>query len=100
MLKSILQGKLLLLIGCTILFAFPVISLGEGAGHDWYCPDQKAHKQYDKHRKQHHDYAAKTIATMVQKIFNDPSLSMEQKNAKAEKVITDELEKVKLGLGD
>lgn len=100
MCKRARQIKLLILIGCTMIIAFPALSMGEQKGHDWYCPDPEAHKHYQDHRKQHHDYAAKTIAAMVRDIFNDPSLSMDQKNVKAEKIIADELQKVKLGLGD
>ncbi len=98
--KPARKVKLLTLIGCTLLIALPSISIGQGTGHDWYCPDHDAHKQYQQHRKSHHDYAAKAIAAMVREIFNDPTLSMDQKNAKAEKLIIKELEKVKLGLGD
>ena len=78
-----------------ILFAAVVIALASSAvlkaadhlGHDWYCPDPEAHAQYEKHRKMHMETDAEIIVDMLDKVYNDPELTAEQKRTHALKIL-------------
>lgn len=89
----------ILIAAIVIVLAAPMLSIGSDLGHDWYCPDSAAHKQYTKHLKLHLDHGAEAIANKLDEVYSDPSLTTEQKHAKTLVILNQELSKVKTGPG-
>jgi hypothetical protein len=99
MLKRTEKFRRILIAAIVITLACPVLSIGSDLGHDWYCPDPEAHQQYTKHLKLHLDRGAEAIAEMLDKIYNDPTLSTEEKHAKTLHILNKELSKPHVGPG-
>ncbi len=100
------QYKRILFTVSVIVFALPLLASGHdtvsNTGHDWYCPDPEAHAQYEKHRKLHVQHQADSVAAKLEKIYDDSTLTAEQKNAKTVAILNKHLFVVqsKLGVGD
>lgn len=82
-----------------ISLAVPVLSIASDLGSDWYCSDAAAHSKYTKHLQLHLDHGADAIATALDGIYSDSSLSSEQKHVKTLIILKRELSKVKVGPG-
>ena len=82
----------------TVLLVFPLIASGKGK--DWYCPDPAGHAKYEQHLKIHLDHSSKTISEGIEKIYQDPSLTPEQKKAKTMKILRQYLSKKSVATGD
>lgn len=78
----------------------PIITNGENVGEDWYCSDHEAHAKYEKHLKRHLDHSAEAITDMLDKIYNDQTVSKEDKKKKTLAILNKHLSKMKAGLGD
>ncbi len=90
----------LLLLGISLILIFTAGNSQSSSGHDWYCPDHEAHMQYEKHRKQYHDYNTDRVIEHLAIIYGDSTLSPEQKKVEATEILKDFSAKVKLGEGD
>ncbi len=103
MLKRSAAHHRILFAAVVIALAGPAVSKAKDhVGHDWYCPDPQAHAQYEKHRKMHMETDAEIIVDMLDKVYNDPVLTAEQKRAHALEILKkdpSELGKGK-GVGD
>lgn len=97
--RRICQQAGLILLGVSLTLVSAGNSLGS-SGHDWYCPDHEAHMQYEKHRKQYHDYNTDRVIEKLNIIYGDSNLSPEQKKVEATEILKDFSAKVKLGEGD
>lgn len=78
----------------------PIITNGEDVGKDWYCSDHEAHAKYEKHLKRHLNHSAAAITDMLDKIYNDQTVSKEEKKKKTLAILNKHLSKMKAGLGD
>jgi hypothetical protein len=100
--RSAVHGQILF-AAVVIALASPVVSKAtDHLGHDWYCPDPKAHAEYEKHRKMHMENDAEIIVDRLDKVYNDSALTAEQKRAQALEILKkdpSELAKGK-GVGD
>ncbi len=94
-------GRVLVITILTTL-AVPVISQGaDDTGRDWYCSEPETHTgDYKKHLKLHINRGADRIAANLEKIFNNQSLTSEEKQAKTIETLNKYLLQVKAGLGD
>lgn len=94
-------GRVLIITVMAILAA-PLISLGAGdLGRDWYCSEPEAHtSEYKKHVKRHIDRGANIIAEKLEKIYDDQSLTSEEKQAKTIEILNKYLLQAKAGRGD
>ncbi|WP_136810298.1 hypothetical protein [Desulfosediminicola flagellatus] len=90
----------ILLATSMLFFAVPMVACGSSTGHDWYCPDQEAHKDYEEHFKEHHLKDTAVIADILETIYADGSLNVEQRKEKTTEVLNNYLAKSKLGIGD
>ena len=99
MLKKTGKYRRIFIAATVIALTHPMISSGQTAGHDWYCTDPVAHAQYAKHLKIHLENQADTIANELTEIFENPSLSAEQKHSKTLAILNELLQKGKPGLG-
>lgn len=82
------------------LFITPAIASTSDTGHDWYCPDHEAHKQYEEHLKQHLNHSSDAITDKLDAIYSNSNFSPEEKKKKALHVIDKHLTKMKAGVGD
>ncbi len=92
-----------IVIGVIIMaFATPVLSSGESTGQDWYCAKSKEHAQYINHRKLHIDHEAEIAAVLLEQIYDNKSLSAEQRHIKTVHILKQDLSNVSLekGIGD
>lgn len=93
-------GTAVLLSCIMIVLGTMTAQGGTPAGHDWYCPDPEAHAQYEKHRQQYHDHNADSIIEILNKLFSDQTLTLEEKKTQAAGILADYAAKVKMGIGD
>ena len=93
--------RLAMLAFFVTMFTVPTCNncLG-GSGHDWYCPDPEAHAQFEKHLHQYHNQDAEEVVAILSKVFDDDTLSAEEKTAKATDIMKSFAAKIKLGEGD
>jgi len=93
--------RVLILTIMTILTA-PLILQGAGdTGRDWYCSEPEAHTgDYKEHLKLHIDRGANIIADKLEKIYNNKSLTSEEKQAKTIEILNKYLSQTKAGIGD
>ena len=91
-----------LIVTIMIVLTAPLLSLGAGdTGRDWYCSDPKAHTgDFKKHLKLHIDRGADRIAGKLEKIYNNQSLTSEEKQAQTIEILNKYLFQVKAGMGD
>jgi len=82
---------------CT-LAAAPAFSAS--SGHDWYCPESDAHAQFEQHRQKYHDFNVDQVVDVLEKLYQDETLSPETRKAQATELLKDYSVKVKLGEGD
>lgn len=99
MLKRTEKYGRVLISAIVISLAAPVLSIASDLGSDWYCPDPAAHAEYTKHLQLHLDHGVDAIATALDEIYSDSSLSSEQKHGKTLIILKRELSKVKVGPG-
>ena len=100
MLKRTVKYGQIFIAGFIASLALPVISSGENRGQDWYCSEPEVHAQYQKHLKAHLENQTEIITAKLEKIFNDSSLTIEQKRAKTAYVLDKYLSRIKAGIGD
>lgn len=92
--------KSVCLLCAAIICMSPMIASASDEGHDWYCSDPAAHKQYEKHLKQHLNHSSEVIAAKLDKIYGNPELSQEEKKVKTLDVLDTYLLRMKAGMGD
>ncbi len=96
------RWRRLLIISILITLTAPVFSLGASdTGLDWYCLEPETHTEnYKKHLKLHITHGADRIAAKLEKIFNNQSLTSEEKRAKMIEILNRYLVQAKVGIGD
>lgn len=90
-----------IIVAANILsFSVPILSIASETGHDWYCPEPKAHEHSAKHFKDYHSQDADKLAGMIAEVYQDTSLNDDQKKGKTVKIVNKYLTHIYLGEGD
>ena len=92
--------KSVCLLFTAIICMSPMVASSSEKGHDWYCSDPAAHKQYEKHLNQHLSNSSELIAEKLEKIFSNSGLSQEEKKKKTMGVLDTYLLRMQAGMGD
>lgn len=101
--KAIIKkSRRFLVIFFSVFVIAPLVSAGEAdLDRDWYCSEPDAHTaQYESHLQKHIDHGAKEIATKLETVFSDQSLSKEEKLDKTVGILNRYLGRAKAGIGD
>lgn len=101
MVNRTVTGRRIVIAATLWLLALPLVAVSaeKKLGQDWYCPDHEGHAGYVQHLKLHLDHESDAIADKLGEIYADPSLSTEQKRAKAIGILKKHLAKEDVGPG-
>jgi acetone carboxylase gamma subunit len=92
--------KSVCIVFAAIICMSPMLASASSEGHDWYCSDADAHKQYEQHLKLHLNHSAEDMAEKLDQIYSNQELSQEEKKVKMLSVLDAYLLRMKAGMGD